>query len=71
MEGGKGADVARGGKGSGDLVNVVDRDTMGTAIGGPGTDDICVIDSRSNRNPEDNADASCEFVVRTGPATPN
>jgi hypothetical protein len=71
MEGGKGNDVARGGKGSGDLANVVDRDTMDTAIGGPGTGDTCVIDSFSNRLIEDNADASCDFVVRTGPATPN
>jgi hypothetical protein len=66
VEGGKGADNARGGSGNGDTVNVVDRTASDTASGGAGSGDTCVIDRIELQLVfvEDDFDASCERVVR-------
>jgi Ca2+-binding RTX toxin-like protein len=64
VDGGRGSDTVNGGDGNGDVVNVVDGTSLDTAIGGPGTSDICIIDALPGPQ-RDTVDESCEIVLET------
>jgi Ca2+-binding RTX toxin-like protein len=60
VQSGTGVDTANGQDGNSDFVSVVDNDTQDTAIGGAGTNDICVVDQIGGQR--DDFTASCETV---------